>query len=126
MKKRLSVLLSVLLVFSFVLAGCGKKDSASTGLENTTWTLTAAKEEESGLEFTGDQLATLGLTDFSFEFKEDSKVTVSAAGQTGDGTYSVDGSEVTLESDGEKLALTLDGDKMEMKQDTLTMTFEKQ
>jgi hypothetical protein len=120
MKKGLSVVLSVVLVLSLFLVGCGNK----LKLEGTTWKLTSGKDE-SGVEITEEALDAAGMGEFTFKFKSD-KVTVDAYGETSEGKYSVSGDEVTIDFDGEKATAKIDGSKMTMDQDGTTLIFEKQ
>ncbi len=124
MKKSVSVLVSVLLLFSFILTGCGS-DSPKSALEGTTWKMTGGKDV-SGIEVTEENLAAVGMGDFTLEFKADAAVTASVAGTTSEGTYSENGEEITIEMDGDSITVILKDNVMTMDQDGTTLYFEKQ
>ncbi len=124
MKKSFLVLLSVLLVFSFVLGGCGSK-APKSAVEGTTWIISGGKDG-TGIEITSDQLGLVGIGDFSLEFKADGVVTASVAGETSDGTWSEKDNAVTVEIDGDTIAGTVDGDKLTLEQEDMTLYFDKQ
>jgi hypothetical protein len=124
MKKKVSILLSVLLVLSFVLVACGSKGLASA-YEGTTWKLTSGKDA-TGIEVTADQLAAFGMSDFSFEFKADGVVTATVAGESADGTFTEKENEITMGVDGDTLTATVDGDTMTVVETDITLIFTKQ
>jgi hypothetical protein len=126
MKKRsVLVLLSVLLVFSFVLAGCGSKGSKSPYV-GTTWSISGGKDAASGVEITKEFLSMGGIDDFKIELKDKGVATVTVSGETEDTKWSEKDNVITLESGGEELKATIDGDKMTIEQDGSELYFEKQ
>lgn len=130
MKKRVSgLVLTVLLVFCFVLAGCGSKsknDDAAAVIG--TWNLVSASDATSGVEVTKEQLETVGINGFSFEFKEDGAVTFtpSAGADVLEGTYTVKSDEVTIQVDGTTTIGKLADNQMTMEEDGASIVLEKQ
>lgn len=130
MKKRVSgLVLTVLLVFCFVLAGCGSKsknDDAKAVIG--TWNLVSASEATSGVEVTKDQLETFGLNGFSFEFKEDGTLTFTptAGAEVLEGTYTVKGDEATIKVDGSTIIGKITDNQMTMEEDGTSIVLEKQ
>ena len=122
MKRRVSILLSVLLVLSFTLVGCGKE--AASKYEGTTWTMTGGKDA-SGIEVTAEQLEQVGVSDFTLELKKDGVVTASVSGTTSEGTWSEKDGELTIGMDGDNLTGTVEDNKMTVVQDDMTLIFEK-
>lgn len=118
MKKNVFIL-SIVLLFSILLVGCGNKQK--TKMDNTSWALASA--ETLGIELTAEEM---GMTDFVFEFKTNGKMTVTMGDETSEGTFKVDGDEVTIKGeDGETVVMTRDGDVMSMEQDGSKLNFKK-
>lgn len=118
MKKSALSVLSIVLLFSILLVGCGSKQK--TDLDNTSWALASA--ESLGIKLTAEDL---GMTDFVIEFKTDGKVTVTTEGETTEGTFKVDGDEVTISEGGDTMVFTKDGDVMSIEEDGAILNFEK-
>lgn len=123
MKKKVSILLSVLLILTIALVGCGKKGSA---LDDTTWKLTGGKEASTGLELTADQLATVGMSDFTLELKAGGVLNASLAGESSEGTWSEKDGSVTISLDGDEITTTVKDNIMTWEDPSMTLTFEKQ
>lgn len=124
MKRSFLVLLSVLLVFSFVLAGCGSKEPKSA-VEGTTWNATGGKDV-SGIEVTAEQLGLTEGNGFTLEFKEKGALSASLQGETTEGTWSEKDNVVTMVLDGESATADLADDKLTLVQGDMTLYFEKQ
>lgn len=118
MKKRVLSVLFIVLLFSILLVGCGSKKK--TDIDNTSWVLASA--ESLGIELTAEAI---GMTDFVIEFKTNGKVTVTADSETSEGTFEVDGDEVTISEGGDTMVFTKDGDVMSIDQDGAVLKFEK-
>jgi hypothetical protein len=94
MKKRFSLLITILFTLCLVLAGCASKRTASVV---GTWKIVSANEKSSGLELEGEQLEEFGLNDITFEFKDNGHVTVKmSADSSEEGIYSVEDNTVTI------------------------------
>lgn len=124
MKQRLfkvfALLLTLIAVMSLV--ACGG-DAAKDGLGGTTWALSGGSQGDTTVDKA--TLETLLGGEMTFAFADDGTVTMSMSGVEGEGTWTQDGTQVTIESDGEAKTLTLDGDKMTLEQDGITIEFTK-
>ncbi len=128
MKKRiLSLAMVAMLMISLcaMLTACG---GSNDGLAGTKWTLSGG--EMAGVEVTAEQLQA-ALGDCTMEFKSGGKVSLVAAGQTSEGTYTVDGDTIKMTDDsGAEIDIAKSGDTLTMTQDfsgsAITMTFKKQ
>ncbi|GAA4292319.1 hypothetical protein GCM10023142_27590 [Anaerocolumna aminovalerica] len=118
MKKRVLSVLFIVLLFSLLLVGCGSKKK--TDIDNTSWVLASA--ESLGIELSAEEI---GMGEFVIEFKTDGKVTVTADGDTSEGTFKVDGDEVTISEGGETMVFTKDGNVLSIDQDGAVLNFEK-
>lgn len=101
MKKRISFLMTMMLICSFLLMGCSKDKGESVFVG--TWTLLSVSEESTGLEITGDQLTALGMENFTIELKKDGSLVATIGTETEEGTYTVEGTTATLTVDGSSL-----------------------
>lgn len=125
MKRRISLLFTVLLTLCFVLAGCGSKQDTSA--VEGTWTLVSATEESSGTEISGDLLEAAGLNNFGFEFKSDGTVIATMGTDTPmEGTYTLKDNTVTVIVDDMQSVGEIDGSKMTMEDSDITIVLEKQ
>ena len=124
MKQRLFKVFALLLTLIAVmsLAACGG-DAAKDGLGGTTWALSGGSQGDTTVDKA--TLETLLGGEMTFAFADDGTVTMSMSGVEGEGTWTQDGTQVTIESDGEAKTLTLDGDKMTLEQDGITIEFTK-
>lgn len=124
MKKALAVVMSVLAICMFVFVGCGNSSStANNSLENTTWSLNGA--ESSGVQVTKDQLDSI-MGETTLQFKEDGQMSMSLAGESVDGTYTVNGNTISLTMSGSTTDVTLDGDQITMESAGMQLFFTKQ
>lgn len=125
MKQRLfkvfALLLTLIAVMSLV--ACGGGDSAKDGLGGTTWALSGGTQGDITVD--KETLESVMGGEMTFAFADDGTVTMSMSGVEGEGTWTQDGTQVTIESDGEAKTLTLDGDKMTLEQDGITIEFTK-
>lgn len=125
MKKRLSLLITILFTLCLVLAGCagGKRTSSVEG----TWKIVSATEESSGLVLEGDQLQEYGFADISFEFKSKGMVTIKMNADTSeDGVYSVEDNTVKITQGATELTGEVDGTSLTITDSGLTIVLEKQ
>ncbi|WP_040195513.1 lipocalin family protein [Candidatus Soleaferrea massiliensis] len=122
MKKAISLVLSVLMICTLVFAGCGSKAEGGDDLANTTWTLTSGKS--GGQEVTGEQVTSL-FGEIKMEFKADSKMSMTAAEVTQEGTYKLDGSKLTLSIEGQDQECTYENGSITMESAGATLTFSK-
>ncbi|WP_313130885.1 hypothetical protein [Anaerocolumna sp.] len=118
MKKSVLSVLSIILLCSMLLAGCSSKQK--TAIDNTSWALASA--ESLGIKINAEDI---GIADFVIEFKTNGKVTVTANSETSEGTFKVDGDEVTIDEGGETMVFTKDGDVLSIDQDGAILNFEK-
>ncbi|MBE6758511.1 MAG: META domain-containing protein [Ruminococcaceae bacterium] len=99
MKKVFAIVLSVVMLFALVACAGG------SSLAGTEWKLTSMKAE--GIEVGAEFLEGLGING-SLTFT-DKEVTISAAGESETGTYTVEGNTITMTADGEDMIATIDG-----------------
>ena len=102
-QKTLLVIVALALVALFTLVGCGGSSDPMAG----TWNLSGAKV--AGVEMTADQLqAVQPDLDMTLECN-DGKLTLTSSlfSGTREGTYTVNGETVTIESDGQSMEATL-------------------
>lgn len=121
MKKTVSKLFAAAMVFAlaFAMVACsGSKNSQYVG----NWKATSASA--SGISV---DLATLGL-EMSMDLKADGTVSVTAAGQSGSGTWEETETGIKISSDGESLEAKYVDGKLEMNEPSsgVIMYFEKQ
>lgn len=123
MKKRMMLLLAMILTI-FALAGCGgEKTSPAVG----TWKATTVSV--SGVSVDVDEyLKQSGNEDVKMEMvlNKDNSMSIDMAGQTGEGTWKLDGSTLTLTIDGDSLDTTYEDGKITMDLSGVSMTLEKQ
>lgn len=125
MKKRLSLLMTILFTLCLVLIGCngGKRTASVEG----TWKIVSATEESSGLLLEGDQLKEYGMADFTFEFDNKGKVTVKMSEDDSEqGLYSVEDKTVKITQGATEISGEVDGTKMTIEESGLTIVLEKQ
>lgn len=122
MKRSFLLLLSVLFMFTFVLAGCSNTPKSS--LEGTTWVISSGKDA-SGIELTSELLDSVGIGDFTLELKADGVLTASYAEESGEGTWSEKDNVVTIEMDGDTLTANVEGDQLTLEQGDMTLYFDK-
>jgi hypothetical protein len=119
MKKSVSVLFVVVLIFSVILGGCasGKKSE----FDNTKWVLSGAESE--GIKVSPEDM---GMADFTIEFKTDGKAKLKANGETSDATFKEKGDElIVTEKGSDDMTFKLKDDKISTDMDGVTMTFKK-
>lgn len=106
--KKVSLFFLAVIMTASLLTACGSKTNAAVG----TWKATTV--EASGVSVSlADYEASTGTTlEITFDFKSDGTVTGNMNGETVDGTYTVDGSNVSITFDGETETLTIDGNQM--------------
>lgn len=121
MKKLLVLLMSLLVAVT--LTGCSSSSSNSaagtyelTQVENGGVTITS--DDELWKTYTSGMEATMTL-------ENDGSCSVSLFGQTGEGTYEVDGSTVTITIEGDAQEFKLDGDQLSAELDGTKLIFEK-
>ena len=121
--KKSKVLVSVMILAMVVamLAACGSsKSNALVG----TWKLTSV--ESAGVTMTSEALESQGIS-MSFDFKEDGSVTLEAVGETSEGTYTQDGTKVSVTIEGGTQDLKFENDQLSFEiEDTGTYYFEIQ
>jgi hypothetical protein len=125
--KHTTLLVLLLVALIAVMSGCGgsggsdSDDASDAGIEGV-WKLISV--EAGGVKVGEDQL---GAYDYNFEFKADSKASVSVMGQSYDTTYTFENDKVTFGDDAlTALSLVKDGNKLTLDQDGSVMEFEKQ
>lgn len=129
-KKVLALILVAMLTIG-MLVSCGSDKAAGT------WKLT--KASAGGQELTAEQLSATGMGEAKITLK-DGKATVEMLGQTAEGTYKVDGDNVTIStsaaststddasatSAAESITGTIKDNQLTIEQSGTSMTFEKQ
>lgn len=116
MKKGIALSL-VLLMVVFAVVGCG-----GAGNNEVVGTWKMSEVEAAGQTITIDQITELmpsmeSLLNMTITFEQGDKVKVEAAGISGEGTYKVDGSKVTISAEGQSMDFTLENGKMMIEQD---------
>ena len=123
MKKRMMLLLAMILTV-LTLAACGGSEiSPVVG----NWKATTVSV--SGVSVDVDEyLKQSGNEDVKMEMvlEKDNTMSINMAGQTGEGTWKLDGSTLTLTIDGDSLDTTYEDGKITMDLSGVSMTLEKQ
>jgi len=120
MKRTLAIVLVVCFSVS-LLAGCGGGDGSAL----------RGKYLLSTYEIGGEDLMPLfgemGLNanDFYIEFMSGGTFRMSMIDESGEGTFAVKGSKITLTIDGEDMAAKLNGNKVTLEEDGMKMVFTK-
>ena len=123
MKKRMMLLLAMILTVLTLAACGGSKISPVVG----NWKATTVSV--SGVSVDVDEyLKQSGNEDVKMEMvlEKDNTMSINMAGQTGDGTWKLDGSTLTLTIDGDSLDTTYENGKITMDLSGVSMTLEKQ
>ncbi|MEA4854410.1 MAG: lipocalin family protein [Christensenella sp.] len=128
MKKKVIVVLAVVLCLALCLAftACGNNNAAqgeAASVEGTTWKVSSVTDED-GNKMTGDEMSSV-MGEISYEFQADGVLSVTAAGQTIEGTWSQDGNKITIESNGETSEGVLDGEALTFEANGGTTVFVK-
>ncbi|MGO5113556.1 hypothetical protein ACTQ33_00760 [Candidatus Avoscillospira sp. LCP25S3_F1] len=119
--KAFALLLTLITVMSLV--ACGGGDSKDTDLTGTTWALSGGSQGDTTVDKA--TLETLFGGEMTYTFEEGGKMTAAAAGVEVEGTWTQDGSEVTMDVQGQSSTMTIDGDKLLLKQGDITVEFTK-
>ena len=123
MKKRMMLLLAMILTVLTLAACGGSKISPVVG----NWKATTVSV--SGVSVDVDEyLKQSGNEDVKMEMvlEKDNTMSINMAGQTGEGTWKLDGSTLTLTIDGDSLDTTYEDGKITMDLSVVSMTLEKQ
>ena len=123
MKKRMMLLLAMILTVLTLAACGGSKTSPVVG----TWKATTVSV--SGVSVDVDEyLKQSGNEDVKMEMvlEKDNTMSINIAGQSGEGTWKLDGSTLTLTIDGDSLDTTYEDGKITMDLSGVSMTLEKQ
>lgn len=126
MKKKLAVVLACAMLCMLVVVGCG-------GGSELSGKYSISGAQAAGQEFSGDQMDTIlgliGIDDMSFTFSGEDKVVMEASvnGQTtsGEGTFTLDGTNLTLTFGGQEMAATYEDGKISIEQSGATLIFSK-
>ena len=119
--KVFALLLTLITVMSLV--ACGGGDSKDTDLTGTTWALSGGSQGDTTVDKA--TLETLLGGEMTFTFAEEGKVTMAMSGVEAEGTWSQDGTTVTVEAGGQTNTMTIDGDKLLLEQGDITVEFTK-
>ena len=124
MKKTTSKLLSLLLALTLVLglAACGGGGgSETTDLTGTTWALSGGSQGDTEV----DKATLEGLLggEMTYSFEADDKLVMALNGVEVEGTWSQDGSTVTVDVQGDTGTMTLNGDKLTIEESGVTVEF---
>lgn len=122
MKKFAKVMAVVLcLVLCFALAACGNKN---TSVEGTTWSLNSVTDAQ-GTKVTGEEMASV-FGNTVYEFKANGVWAVTAAEQALEGTWSQDGTTVTMtDPNGTTSSGTVSGDELKIESAAGVCVFKK-
>lgn len=123
MKKRMMLLLAMILTVLTLAACGGSKISPVVG----NWKATTVSV--SGVSVDVDEyLKQSGNEDVKMEMvlEKDNTMSINMAGQSGEGTWKLDGSTLTLTIDGDSLDTTYEDGKITMDLSGVSMTLEKQ
>lgn len=127
MKKKLLLLLIVVMAFSVMLMGCGSKGEYDEYDEADSGEMELEDEEFSSIEGTewlviemydgnGEQIppedVELTFGELRYQFKENGVVTVFAAGQEADSTWTQDGNRIDCMTNGVPSFYMIDGNIM--------------
>ena len=85
------------------------------------WSITGAKEGDA--EVSMDLLKSLGMNNYTIEFKDGGKGTMNTG--TGEHEFTYDKDKKTINADGETIEYKIDGKELSLTQDGFTMFFEK-
>ena len=121
MKKTIALLMTLMLGV-LVLAGCGNGASNEAALSGKYYVISVTEGEATVSEET---LKAMGFDQMYFEFMEDGTFKGDIMGETGEGTFKVDGKNATLTVNGEDAKGTIDGNKFTLEIDDTKMVFEK-
>jgi C-terminal lipocalin-like domain len=124
MKRRISALLSMLLVCCLVFAGCSSKENEKASLAGS-WKIISLSEETSGLELTGDQLEAFGFGDYSIELKEDGSLSATIGEEATEGTYTVEDNSISVTIDNETITGQIEDNKITISDSGATLVLEK-
>ncbi|MDL2218163.1 hypothetical protein LJC27_05840, partial [Christensenellaceae bacterium OttesenSCG-928-M15] len=122
--KKMVALLSVLMVCAMVFAACGGTAASAEG----KYVISAMKESSTGMEITGDLLATMlgGDTEAIYiELKSGNNFVMVIPDEKGEGTYELSGETLKLTVDGDTQECTLKDNVISMSMSTATMEFTK-
>ena len=119
--KAFALLLTLITVMSLV--ACGGGDSKNTDLTGTTWALSGGSQGDTTVDKA--TLESLFGGEMTYTFNEGGTVTAAAAGLEAEGTWTQDGTTVTIDMDGQSTPMTLDGDKMLPEQGDIPVEFTK-
>ena len=138
--KKILVCLLVLVLALTCFAACGKKDEKAANPVGTysAKSMNGKSIEDAFLDEMGGELGDVSLDTilgmlgvssidalFSLEIKDDGTFTMTAAGETENGTWVQDGSKITMTVDNEPMDATLDGDELTFKGDGMELVFVK-
>ena len=116
------VLLSLFLAAAILLAACSSVTGGTDAMTGT-WELSSA--EASGITLSKEALSSMGLSEsLTMEFNG-GKFTANFAGETGEGTYKIDGDKVTMTSEGEDMVGTLVDNELRIEESGATLIFTK-
>jgi hypothetical protein len=85
------------------------------------WSITGAREGDG--EVSMDLLKSLGMNNYTIEFKDGGKGTMNTG--TGEHEFTYDKDKKTINADGETIEYKIDGKELSLTQDGFTMFFEK-
>lgn len=124
-RARFLTLALVLAMLTALLTACG---GGGGGGDSIVGTWKADKMEVAGVSMAFSDFAkTAGVNiEFTFEFKNDGKVTGNMMGTAVDGTYKVDGKSVEITIMGDAQTLTLNGGEMSFESPQGKFTLKKQ
>ena len=119
MKRKLTVVLACMLLCMLVIAGCGGSSEGVVG----TWKLTSM---ESNGETVGEEMLNQASIEMTFTFEEGDQFSASLMGSTVEGTYTLEGSKLTMTVDGEPAEAELSGNTFVVEESDIRMIFTKQ
>jgi hypothetical protein len=117
MKRKLSIVLAVIMLFAVMLAGCGGSKSSKFEGE---WKLSGA--EMAGVKVEADGLSQFGEATIKFEGK---KVTMTMGGETKESEWTEKDGVATITEDGNSVDLTIEDSKLVFEYSGVKMYFEK-
>lgn len=118
MKKILALVIAAVMIAA-VFAGCGSSAPDMTG----KWTIKSATI--GGETMSGDEMLNY-YGDLTYTFSDDGTVTLTTLGLDLDGTYSLNGSKLTLSIGGQDGVATVDGNQFTLEEGDASIVFEKQ
>ena len=123
--KAFALLLTLITVMSLVACGGGSDAAKDTDLTGTTWALSGGSQGDTTVDKA--TLETLFGGEMTYTFNEDGRMTAAAAaaGVEVEGTWTQDGTTVTIDMDGQSSTMTIDGDKLLLEQGDITVEFTK-